>query len=109
MTDRLAEIKARHDQWSTVTPVCIAEDADWLIAKVEWFVARFFEGASAVKVTNELDAMEREQAKWMVSAGLERAAVIAEGMAEEVTDGYSGRGMTCVRIAAAIRAEAKRD
>ena len=89
MTDRLAEIKARYVEY---TP---ESDRTWLIAEIERLKAA---NTNPVPTDTEL-----------VNATIERAAVIADGMAEEVSDGYSGRGMTCVRIAAAIRAEVKHE
>ncbi len=63
------------------------------------------------KVVAEVERLEAEvkELRSWYEDGLECAAVIAEGMAEEVTDSYSGRGMTCVRIAAAIRAKINKE
>ena len=80
MSDLLAEIKARQDQWSTVTPVCIHEDVGWLISEVE----RLTEDMNIAhqEISRRNDAGMEQAADvvsaWPIAARLIRAAARAE-------------------------------
>ena len=104
MSDLLAEIKARQDQWSTVTPVCIHEDVGWLISEVE-------------RLTEDMNIAHQEISR-RNDAGMEQAAVKCDEAAEqhERKSVYDDRESQVIksyyieedrRIAAAIRKEIK--
>ena len=126
MTAPLAEIKARQDQWSTVTPVCIHEDIGWLIAEVE-LLKELVEslqpehhymtkmGAELqVEVSRQHEEIKRLKAIQNSSShaydtGMERAAVIEVSCKTETGDGAFEHGFEMgIKVKnAAIRAEIK--